>query len=166
MTLRDVGKLHADKLVPSAEIAISPRSRRHASPSSYVDMRLCDTLTGETLLTWGNEYFSPFSRVLYFPDGRYVVTVDNGGNIIYWDATTAKPYGALKGDGQYLAAAFSPDGRLLAIGGFNKTVTVWDVATAQQRFQLRGHTEAIYSIAFSPDSRTLASAADDELVQL
>jgi WD40 repeat protein len=45
------------------------------------------------------------------------------------------------------------------------TVKVWDVATARRSI-LPGHTHAVYSVAFSPDSKTLASASGDHTVRL
>ncbi len=43
---------------------------------------------------------------------------------------------------------------------------LWDAATGQETLTLRGHTEAVRSVAFSSDGSRLASGSDDKTVKL
>jgi RNA polymerase sigma factor (sigma-70 family) len=55
------------------------------------------------------------------------------------------------------AVAFSPDRRTIAVGGGDHTVRLWDLGTGRETRFLRGHQNAVLSVAFSPDGRLLAS---------
>ncbi|KAL3488950.1 hypothetical protein BJX62DRAFT_239534 [Aspergillus germanicus] len=60
---------------------------------------------------------------------------------------------------QGTSLAFSSDGKLLASGYKSGAVKVWDTTTGQLlRTMLGGHDDRIEAVAFSPDSRFLASA--------
>src|SRR5438105_8004987 len=72
--------------------------------------------------------------------------------------------------GTILTMAFSPNGKWLATGGgilvvgnsaAYGEVRLWDVATRAERFSLEGHKEMVYAVAFSPDSKLLASGGAD-----
>jgi hypothetical protein len=41
-------------------------------------------------------------------------------------------------------------------------VKVWDARTGQESLTLRGHTDAVAEVAFSPDGQRIASASEDE----
>ena len=43
---------------------------------------------------------------------------------------------------------------------------MWDAHTGQERATLRGHTNRVCSVAFSPDGLTLATASFDDTVRL
>jgi WD40 repeat protein len=73
-----------------------------------------------------------------------------------------------------VGVAFTPDGRRLAslssdewfYSAGDSTVRVWDLDPRAPVPVLRGHTRSIYSVAYSPDGRWLASGSWDAKVRL
>ena len=69
------------------------------------------------------------------------------------------------GKGSVDEIAYSPDGNRLAVGN-DIGIWIYDAQSLVELDLLTGHTEGITSIAFSPNSLTLASSSYDETVRL
>jgi WD40 repeat protein len=75
-----------------------------------------------------------------------------------------------------LAVRFSPDGRTLACADGQHemrhfqpipdiSVQLWNWSEGTLLQSLRGHTNCVYTLAFSPDGKTLASGSMDQTIK-
>jgi WD40 repeat protein len=113
----------------------------------------------------------PFGRVAFdalrfSPDGRWLVSSGAGSDLAVrvWNAETGERIAELVGHHHVASPAgvlgmgFSPDGRWLATAGGDQTVRVWETGSWTNReIILRGHSDPVFSVAWSPDSRHLVS---------
>lgn len=107
------------------------------------------------------------SEVAFTPNGRQFATRDiidfDNCVVRLWD-TESKGLlcvlgGKEKSGGFQAKVVFSPDGKLLAVSSRqDNTIQIWDVAKRQTLCRLEGHTTAVYSLAFSPDNKTVVSS--------
>ncbi len=66
-----------------------------------------------------------------------------------------------------LAVAYSPDGKILASSGSSDgTIQLWDVNSGKHIKTLKGHTDMVRSLAFSPDGKTLVSGSEDDTLRI
>ena len=73
----------------------------------------------------------------------------------------------LEQGGSVYTVAFSPvDASLAASSGANRVINLWDWRNARVVATLRGHSDTVNAVAFSPDGALLASGGDDYKCQL
>jgi WD40 repeat protein len=114
------------------------------------------------------------------PDGRLLAAVEWFDTIRLWETATGQQRAVAHLDDNVHAIAFSTDGRFLATanrGGFRRAskdgktgnenlgkVCLVDVATLKVVHRFAGHRGGVYSLAFSPDGKLLASGGSDTTV--
>lgn len=163
------------KGVGSAAVAWSPDGTLVASAGSPVCL-WCPA-TGEVLRHLGPPAES-FSGVAFSPDGRLVAGGTTAGAVGIWEeATGRRLFHVPAHQARVWALAFSPDGKTLAsaAGRFaagapsadaDHVVRLWDVATGAERLPAEGHRDAVTSLCFAPDGKTVVSASEDRAVRL
>ena len=94
---------------------------------------------------------------------RIVYTTHEISTATVWDVAKGGIEFALNTPTNFLwHADFSPDGRRVAAGSTHGPVFIWDLATPDRpRMVFTNHQYWVYDIAFSPDSRLLATASGD-----
>jgi len=102
------------------------------------------------------------------PDTKYLV-VENLHNdtIELYDGHSGLPVRQFSCLGNPWQYTFSPDGRYLALTvWYDRLISVYDLETGIQHLNLTNHTSSINSIAYSPDSRWLASGSWDNTTKI
>ena len=152
-------------------LALSTYDRFGGKNSSIV--RVLDSVTGKTKWEITEEQTMPAmaGAATFTPDGTSLVLQNRSGTITFHDAATGRKLRQLTGKPFYyqgfaLPLVFSPNGRTFATlqeGGMNSTVhiLVWEMVSGTVRHQFAGHTGSVAAMAFTPDSRRLATGGVD-----
>ena len=103
-------------------------------------------------------------RAAFSSDGnRLAGAAEEPHQVRVWDLETGATAFTCAGHAGVTVVAFSRDGKHLASGHRDGAVKVWDAQTGQEEaVALKGHTNVVNSLAFSPDSKRLASANFDQ----
>lgn len=137
----------------------------------------------------------PLRAVAYSPNGTFVATAGDAGQIRVWDPRTGRTWMILAGhSGAVHALAFSPDGTTIASAGADHTIRLWalpveildtarktmtalpwiqpivaplvNVPTLPPTLTLAdAHTEEVLCVAFSPDFRAIVSGGKDGMLR-
>ena len=104
--------------------------------------------------------------VVFSADGSQLLTVSSDGHIETWDVKQATRLSRIRFSTSLRTPApygnsvrASPDLRLLAIAAEGGSLQVVDAATGEPRWTAQAADEHLVALAFSPDSRLLATSA-------
>jgi WD40 repeat protein len=101
------------------------------------------------------------------PDGKTLISRGADRVIRRWDAATGHELGSFPELQGTVSVAFAPDGAALALSTNNGTILVIATADAKKLHSFKGHPRGAAGLAFSPDSKMLASCSDwDRTVRL
>jgi RNA polymerase sigma factor (sigma-70 family) len=158
-------------------VAFAPDGKLLAFPEKDGSVRLWDASTGRE----GHRLRGHKDRlwsIAFAPDGKTLATGDGDGTTRLWNVADGKQLRQMVGrtpgqapkskpldtapdpypKNRVVCLAFAPDGKTIASACYDYTVRVWEVATGKQVHQLAEPGPARL-VAFSPDSRTLASTS-------
>ena len=149
--------------VIATSVAFSLDGTLLASGTLDGTVELWDVATKQNIATLQRHTYWVWS-VAFSPDGKTLASgaLDEDATIKLWNVATRENIATLQAPG--VSVAFSLDGTLLASA--SDVVELWDAVTGVNIATLQGHTDLVYSVAFSPDGKTLASGSEDDMVKL
>ncbi|MFJ2215884.1 hypothetical protein ACIQVO_23780 [Streptomyces sp. NPDC101062] len=145
-------------------VAFSPDGHTLATVGQDETVRLWETTSRAKATLRDPERSLAYAYVGFTPDGRTLTTAGSVAtyrSVQRWHVPTLpSSYGYSPPVEGVTAMAFSPDGLTVATTGRDGTVRLWDAVTGSAGFALGGRLGTVPSLAFAPDSDTLAVARD------
>jgi WD40 repeat protein/tRNA A-37 threonylcarbamoyl transferase component Bud32 len=137
-------------------LQFAPDGRTLAAGSWEGHLALWETATW-TLRVDPDRHQGPILALAFAPGGGTLATAGADQIVHLWDTRTLAERFALRGHADCVGAvAFAPDGASLATAGWDGLVKLWD---ARRRPEYDALVSDGYRLAFSPDSRVLASSS-------
>jgi WD40 repeat protein len=172
-------------------LAFTPDGGILASGSNDKTVRFWNPDTGQLIRTL-SDHNDEVKSVAFSPNGRILVSVTWNGFIRFWNVQTGElirtlehkvpyrtTYGLSTKNGILWTVAVAPDGRSMATGGqyqksasasiwngktWSGTIRLWN-KKGESLKNLEWHTDAVYSVMFSPDGKFFASGSADKTIQ-
>jgi serine/threonine protein kinase len=144
-------------------VAWSPNGRYLASGNEDTTVQVRDVLKGAVAYTYRGHH-GPVTSVMWSPDGTRIASGGADDTVQVWDALTGgNAFSYTESVGGIASLAWSPNGGYLAAGDVG--VQVWQIGNGTPRY-INTHQYQVLSIAWSPDSKRIASASQDGTVRV
>ncbi|KAF8736526.1 WD domain, G-beta repeat, partial [Rhizoctonia solani] len=143
-------------------VAFSPNGLLLVSGSHDSTIIVQDAQTGSCIYDVIKGHEKEVMSVSLSPDGKHILSGSYDQTTRMWDSGNGSLIlnSSKRHPDPVLCTAFSPDGKLIACGlGSNKSsIVVYDAFTSKSLpFPFDAHQSSVYSIAFSPNSKHLAT---------
>jgi RNA polymerase sigma factor (sigma-70 family) len=160
-------------------LAFSPDGRWLAFVDLDRNIRLLEAATGKELRRWDSMQDNT-NALVFSPDGTSLVSISRAG-IQVWATATGKPlarFGGLSAIMPSQPVAFSPSGRFLAVADLvyqslpsgdrvsTCTMHLLEVISGEEIRSFNVPQGSVWSLAFTPDGRSLASGGGDSTILL
>jgi WD40 repeat protein len=163
---------HSDRVW---SVAFSPDGETLASSSSDRTVKLWEASSGKCLQSLRG-HSQPIRTVAFSPDGKTLASGSDDHSIRLWHQHTGECLRVLQGHTSWVSSvAFSPVSKavanlgasdyLLASGSEDQSVRLWETRTNLCLKTIQGHSNGVWSVAFSPQGTTLASGSQDGVIR-
>jgi serine/threonine protein kinase len=170
-------KDHSDRVF---SVSWSPDGKRIASAGADRTVHVWDAATGKSIFTHAGHASCPVNAVAWSPDGKFIVSAGDDKTVQIWDvAAGSRIFVYRDHTGPVTTVVWSPDSKHIASGSADKTVRVWDptkdtrqniftylLSPNRSNLMYRRHSGRINALAWSHDSRRVASASSDRTVRV
>jgi WD40 repeat protein/serine/threonine protein kinase len=148
---------------PLIAIPLAIAANSISNPPPFAQHALADvSYAPQAVLRRFEGHSTSVYAVAYSPDGNFILSGDDIGDIILWNAHTGQRIRTFEGHSSRVnAIKFSPDGHRAVSTGADAHIYVWDVATGDIVHTLSDHVGCGCDIDFSPDGSKLLSMAED-----
>jgi WD40 repeat protein/serine/threonine protein kinase len=167
-TMQMAGEIVTTSRIPEPAamfFAFSPTAKRIAVGCEENRVEVWDVAARRRLqvLQVGTNGSAP--GVLFWQGENHLITwTGNDGSVVVWEIEPQRRISTTRIE-SLEALAISPDQRRLAVAG--RLVSLWDLPTlTPSRMTLSGNAGSIFSLAFSPDGKTLATGSNEGAIKL
>jgi len=154
---------HTDKVI---DVSFSPYGNSLVSASWDKTVRLWDIAKRTKPIIMPHNM--QVNVAIFSPSGREIVTAGERGNVFFWNINSISMRYTFKAHDDYIKAMdFGDNGRILATIGGTKdpVIKLWNLDGMLYK-SLKGHTDGIYGISFSPDGNMIVSGGKDNTVKV
>ncbi|GHO89212.1 WD40 repeat domain-containing serine/threonine-protein kinase [Dictyobacter formicarum] len=147
----------------------APDNKNLAIGTATGDIRIWNTITGDTPLILTSRGIGMLRDITWSPDGKLLAATGTNGKVFGWDTMSGRqilPLGNLTDRSNIYSLAWSPDSTYIATGHTDGSVSIWLANNGTLIITRQRQDGIITTVAWSPDGKSIASSSLDHTVRV